>query len=127
MVVIHYATVFFFTRHWTWWKSLWYIVSVALFCPFKVFTYDSMQGSALSGRLAEIAFSNWQFWATFSITVFICVVPVVFYYLAHQLLFPSLKDLIMLRQVEVNIIEEADPKRAKAAMELMKKQQQEIL
>jgi hypothetical protein len=123
MVVIHYATVCFFTKHWTWWQSLWYFVSVCLFCPFQVFTYDSMNGNALSRRLSEIAFSNWQFWATFSITVFICVVPIVFYYLSNALLFPSLKDLITLNQLDPSIVEEADPKRARAAMELMKKQQ----
>jgi hypothetical protein len=44
-----------------------------------------------------------------------------FYFQANQLLFPSMKDLIMQDGFdEKAVMEEADPKKAKAAMDLMK-------
>ena len=71
--------------------------------------------------LQEIDFSNWQFWVILAVTVMICIAPVIFYFNAHSLFFPSLKDLILQGKVKPEILEEADPKRAKAAMEMLRK------
>jgi len=42
-------------------------------------------------------------------------------------MFPSLKDLIVQKRINQEIIDEIDPKRARAAIDLLKKQQQEII
>lgn len=54
-------------------------------------------------------FSNWQFWLTLCGTVMICLVPVIFYFTAQALMFPSLKDLIVQKRLKPEIIDEVDP------------------
>lgn len=100
-----------------------YTASVLLFAPFEIVTYDNVSGSALTGRLKEIAFSDYQFWLSLTAVLAICFLPFMFYFQANQLLFPSMKDLIMQDGFdEKAVMEEADPKKAKAAMDLMKQQ-----
>ena len=41
IVIQHYLTTFFFTRNWTWWLLLWYALSLGLFAPFQILTYDN--------------------------------------------------------------------------------------
>ena len=84
-------------------------------------TYDHFNGTALTGRLQEIVFSNYQFWLTAAVSVTVCIIPIVFYFKAQSLLFPSIKDLILMDALnEKEVLEEADPKKEKAATELFK-------
>jgi hypothetical protein len=83
--------------------------------------YDNFDGTALTGRLREIVFQDYQFWLTILITLGICFAPFIFYFQGNQLLFPSMKELIMQDEIdEKAVLDEADPKKAKAAMDLMK-------
>ena len=55
----------------------------------------------------------------------VSLVPFFFYFLANELLFPSIKDLILQGAFdEEQVLDEADPKKAKEAMEIMKMKQQ---
>jgi hypothetical protein len=59
-------------------------------------TYDNLNmGQVLYQRLVEIVFNDWQFWATLFISLGVSLVPFFFYFLANELLFPSIKDLIV--------------------------------
>jgi hypothetical protein len=55
-------------------------------------------------------------------------VPLFFYFVANELLFPSIKDLILQQAFdEKMVLDEADPKKAKEAMDIMKVKQQQVL
>jgi hypothetical protein len=56
IVILHYMTTCLFTCNWTWFMVFMYTASVLLFAPFEIVTYDNVSGSALTGRLKEIAF-----------------------------------------------------------------------
>lgn len=61
IVILHYMTVFFFTKNWTYWLTFVYSVSVIKFAPFQIVIYDSLGGDLtnnMTGRLKEIAFSD---------------------------------------------------------------------
>ncbi len=54
--------------------------------------------------------------------------PLFFYFVANELLFPSIKDLILQQAFdEKMVLDEADPKKAKEAMDIMKVKQQQVL
>ena len=54
--------------------------------------------------------------------------PVIFYFKAKELLFPSLQDLIIQNVIDnKKVLEEADPQMQKAAEELFKQKQQAVL
>ena len=92
-------------------------------------TYDQVpNGQAIYLRLKEIAFNDWQFWLTIFISLGVTLVPLFFYYLANELLFPSIKDLILQQAFDERLVlDEADPKKAKEAMDIMKVKQQQVL
>jgi hypothetical protein len=47
-----------------------------------------------------------------------------FYFVANELLFPSIKDLILQQAFDERmVLDEADPKKAKEAMDIMKVKQ----
>jgi len=73
-------------------------------------TYDSFSETPLTGRLYEIVFSNYYFWLTLGVSVVGCLMPVIFYFKAKELLFPSLQDLIIQNVIDnKKVLEEADP------------------
>lgn len=128
LVALHYATTFFFTRHYTWWSLFLYIMSILTFCPFQIITYDSLEVYVMSGRLQEIAYSSIEFYLVMVVSVALCLIPFLYYFQANSLLFPSLKDLLIQSQIDKKtVIQEADPKKAKEAMEILKKKQFETL
>lgn len=121
----HYITTCFFTRNWTWVLLFWYTASLALFAPILIVTYDQVNnGQAIYLRLQEIVFNDWQFWLTLLISLGVTLVPFFFYFVANELLFPSIKDLILQQAFDERmILDEADPKKAKEAMDIMKVKQ----
>ena len=129
IVIQHYLTTSFFTRNWTWWLVLWYVLSLALFAPFQILAYDSFPGGQpIYQRLREIVFTDWQFWLSLLISLGVSLVPFFFYFVANELLFPSIKDLIVQEAFDDrSVLDEADPKKAKEAMEIMKMKQQQVI
>lgn len=57
-----------------------YTSSVAFFAPFEIMIYDTIDGSALTGRLKEIAFQDYQFWLSLFGALAICFLPFMFYF-----------------------------------------------
>lgn len=107
---------------------LWYSISVFMFAPFQIVTYDNFPGTPLSSRLKEIVFQDFQFWLTVFVSVAVCFIPFWFYFQANSLLFPTLKDLIMQENLDQKeVLNQADPKKAKEAMDILKKQQTEAV
>lgn len=88
-------------------------------------TYDQLpNGQAIYLRLKEIVFTDWQFWASLGISLAVCLIPFFFYFVANELLFPSIKDLILQQAFDDKaVLNEADPKKAKEAMDIMKMKQ----
>ena len=121
----HNITTCFFTRNWTWVLLFWYTASLALFAPILIVTYDQVNnGQAIYFRLQEIVFNDWQFWLTLLISLGVTLVPFFFYFVANELLFPSIKDLILQQAFDERmILDEADPKKVKEAMDIMKVKQ----
>jgi hypothetical protein len=103
----------------------WYTASLALFAPILIVTHDQVNnGQAIYLRLQEIVFNDWQFWLTLLISLGVTLVPFFFYFVANELLFPSIKDLILQQAFDERmILDEADPKKAKEAMDIMKVKQ----
>ena len=65
-----------------------------MFAPAFIVAYNFFPGTALTHRLVEVAFNNWQFWATLVLVVAMCYVPVVAAVKARQLLVPRMVDLV---------------------------------
>lgn len=123
LVHMHYVLLMIYTKNWTIWLVCWFLLSYCFYNPLFMWVYNSLTGTAITDRMPEIAYSNNTFRWTQVITLFVTLLPIYFYNCAQSLLFPSLKDLIMQEKIDyLSFIKEADPKREKAAMELLKQQ-----
>jgi hypothetical protein len=73
------------------------------FFPFFVFTYDvvpDFMTPVVAYRLIEMVFSYVHFWLIILLFLVISLMPLIFYYNAQALLFPSLKDLILQQKLD---------------------------
>jgi len=96
VVFLHYLLIFYVTCNWTIWIAFMYFISFLFFIPFVVFTYNyAFLDTPMTYRIVEIAFSNAYFWIMILCVVGCSLVPIVFYYTAKALLFPSLKEIIL--------------------------------
>lgn len=101
----------------------WFIFSYSIFNPVFIFIYNTIPDTVITYRLIEIAFSSWSFRLISAITLFVTILPIYFYINAQSLFFPTLKDLILQDKIDYSsILKETDPKREKAAHDLLKQQ-----
>eukprot|EP00347_Sterkiella_histriomuscorum_P004736 403359304 len=126
VVFIHYFFIMPFTNNFTSSIVQLYLLSFFVFCPLFVIPYNYLPDNFLMYRLYEIMFENGYFWLIIILIVACSIVPIKFYFWAQSLLFPSLKNLIMRGDLNVEkILKEADPARAKLTHDLLKQKQQE--
>ena len=81
IVHLHYIMLIIFTRNWTWWTAMWYILNYIFFNPVFIFVYDrAVSNSPMSHRIVEIAYSNGIFWLVMIITTAATILPIYFYF-----------------------------------------------